>query len=209
MAHRLARFEVRGLEAGGRRKAAVALSVTDIGRGPSLPGISGTRRSSEEAALILTVRASGLGNHAGQWALPGGRLEPGETTDSAALRELREEVDVRVEPDRVLGRLDDFPTRSGFLITPVVVWAGPGVNLAPNPAEVGAAYRIPLSELLRPDAPMLDRIPESRSPVLFMPVGSSLVAAPTAAVLYQFREVCLAGRSTRVSHFEQPRFAWR
>jgi hypothetical protein len=56
---------------------------------------------------------------------------------------------------------------------------------------------------------VLEDIPESDRPVLRMPVGDSWIAAPTAAVLYQFREVAVQGRSTRVAHYEQPVFAWR
>jgi len=109
----------------------------------------------------------------------------------------------------VIGRLDDFVTRSGFVITPVVVWAGAARALAPNPAEVASIHRIPLAEFLRPDAPILDPIEDSVHPVLRMPVGGTWIAAPTAALVYQFREVCLAGRLTRVAHFEQPLFARR
>ena len=109
----------------------------------------------------------------------------------------------------MLGRLDDFTTRSGFVITPVVVWAGAGDALVPNAAEVASIHRIPVDELLRVDAPMLENLPEHEHPVLRMPVGNSWIAAPTAALLYQFRELCLLGRATRVAHFEQPRFAWR
>ncbi|MCA9945823.1 MAG: hypothetical protein KC449_20210, partial [Anaerolineales bacterium] len=70
-------------------------------------------------------------------------------------------------------------------------------------------HRIPLAELLRSDAPILHNIPESKHPVLLMPIGTSWIAAPTAAMLYQFREVCLLGKQTRVAHFEQPYFAWK
>ena len=75
--------------------------------------------------LLITRRATGLRRHSGQWALPGGSREPGESVEETALRELREETGVVVAPDEVLGVLDDFATRSGFLITPVVVWGGP------------------------------------------------------------------------------------
>jgi hypothetical protein len=89
------------------------------------------------------------------------------------------------------------------------VWAGPRDVLVPNPAEVSSVHRIPVSEFLRADAPLLDPVPDGGPPVLRMPVGDNWIAAPTAAVLYQFREVCLLGRATRVAHFEQPAFAWR
>jgi hypothetical protein len=109
----------------------------------------------------------------------------------------------------VLGRLDDFVTRSGCVITPVVVWAGSARALVANPDEVASIHRIPVREFMRPDAPWLDREREDEEPVLRMPVGDSWIAAPTAAVLYQFRELCIAGRPTRVAHFEQPLFARR
>ncbi len=95
------------------------------------------------------------------------------------------------------------------MITPVVVWAGAARGMAPRPGEVQSIHRIPLDELLRPDAPLLDRVDGSLHPVLRMPVGDSWIAAPTAAILYQFSEVCIRGRQTRVAHFEQPAFAWK
>ena len=187
--------------------AAVAIAVVEEGLGADLPGIVSPTRWSSQAALILTRRSAGLGSHAGQWALPGGRIDAGETPEQAALRELDEEVGLRLEASAILGRLDDFATRSGFIITPVVVWAGAARNLTGNPAEVASIHRVPLREFMRPDAPLLDRIEDSEHPVLRMPLGDHSIAAPTAAVLYQFREVCLAGRHTRVAHFEQPLFA--
>ena len=114
-----------------------------------------------------------------------------------------------IEESQVLGRLDDFVTRSGFVMTPIVVWAGRGAKTEPNPGEVASIHRIPLSEFLRQDAPLLEDMAGSEHPVLRMPVGSDYIAAPTAALIYQFREVCLLGRHTRVAHFEQPQFAWR
>jgi 8-oxo-dGTP pyrophosphatase MutT (NUDIX family) len=147
--------------------------------------------------------------HAGQWALPGGRIDEGETPEQAALRELHEEVGLQLGVDSLIGRLDDFVTRSGYVITPVLVWAGAARDMAPNPHEVQSIHRIPVSEFLRADAPMLEKRDDSEQPVLRMPVGDSWIAAPTAAVLYQFRELCLWGRPTRVAHFEQPRFAWK
>jgi 8-oxo-dGTP pyrophosphatase MutT (NUDIX family) len=159
--------------------------------------------------MLLTRRADHLRSHAGQWALPGGRIEPGESAEGAALRELAEEVGLRLAPQAVLGRLDDYATRSGYLITPVVVWAGAARDLRPDPDEVASVHRIPLQEFLRADAPILNQVQGAEHPVLRMPVGERWIAAPTAAFLYQFRELCLRGRPTRVAHFDQPYFAWR
>ena len=191
------------------RWAAVALTITDVGPGACLPGISDTEGWSSEPALILTRRSQRLRSHPGQWALPGGRIDAGETPVHAALREMREEVGVDLPEERVLGVLDDFVTRSGYVMTPVVIWGGGDLVTEANPDEVASIHRIPLTEFTRSDAPRLTQSETSESPILRMPVGSDYIAAPTAAILYQFREVCLLNRHTRVAHFEQPQFAWR
>jgi mutator protein MutT len=189
--------------------AAVAVAITDEGHGAELAGLPESLRWSERAALVLTRRSGRLRSHAGQWALPGGRIDAGETPEQAALRELDEEVGLKLELHDVLGRLDDFVTRSGYVITPVLLWAGAARDMSPNLDEVQSIHRIPVDEFLRADAPMLEQLEHSEHPVLRMPVGDSWIAAPTAAILYQFRELCIQGRPTRVAHFEQPHFAWR
>ena len=159
-------------------------------------------------AFVLTRRASSLRSHRGQWALPGGRCDAGETAVVAALRELHEELGLALGEDHVLGLLDDYPTRSGYLITPVVVWADAGAALTPNPDEVAAAHRIALAEIERGDAFDFTVIPESTRRVIRFRLNGSLIHAPTAAMIYQFSEV-LAGRDTRVAELEQPVFAWK
>jgi hypothetical protein len=105
--------------------------------------------------------------------------------------------------------LDDYPTRSGYLITPLVIWAEQRQPLLPNPEEIASVHRIPLAEIARPDAIDFIAIPESeRRVVVRIRMNGSLVHAPTAAMVYQFHEV-LAGRHTRVADLEQPVFAWR
>ena len=191
----LAGFPRQTIVPDGRKPAAVAvvLLADDEGR----------------ACFLLTRRTASLRTHARQWALPGGRIDSGESIEAAALRELREEVGVALEPTAVLGLLDDYGTRSGFIITPVVLWGGVHADLVPNPAEVAHVYRVPLAELDKPDVPRLIRIPESDRPVIQVPLLESLIHAPTAAVLYQVREVVIHGRPTRVAHFEQPTWAWK
>ena len=136
-------------------------------------------------------------------------MDPGETVAQTALREMHEEVGIEIDEVHVLGCLDDFVTRSGFAITPVVIWGGPNLQAEPNPEEVASIHRIPIKELFRADAPKLRKVKTSEHPILRMPVGRDAIAAPTAALIYQFREVCLSGKETRVAHYEQPRFAWR
>src|SRR5216117_3064758 len=161
----LAAFERQTIAQDGRRPAAVAVVLLDDEEG--------------RACFLLTRRAATLRAHARQWALPGGRIDPGESAEHAALRELREEVGLERDASTVLGLLDDYGTRSGFVITPVVVWGGPGVTLAPNPAEVASVHRVPLADLDRPGVPRLVSIPESDRPVIQVELLSTLVHAPT------------------------------
>jgi 8-oxo-dGTP pyrophosphatase MutT (NUDIX family) len=183
-------------EAGnGLKHAAVAVALVETEPGGA-------------AAFVLTRRTAGLRAHRNQWALPGGRCDDGETPVEAALRELHEEVGLELGADAVLGLLDDYPTRSGYLITPVVAWASGAFELRPSAAEVASVHRIPLADIARPGAFDFIRIPESERRVVRVHIGRHRIHAPTAAVIYQFREL-LAGRTTRVADLEQPVFAWR
>ena len=191
----LGAFDRVALPDDGRRRAAVAEVLLADAEG--------------RACFLITRRAATLRNHTGQWALPGGRIDAGETAEDAALRELREEVGLTLDAAAVLGLLDDYGTRSGYIITPVVVWGGDVGTLVPNPAEVAKIFRVPLDDLEGPDVPRLVSIPESDRPVIQLPLLGTLIHAPTAAVVYQMREVVVHGRATRVNHFEQPVWAWR
>lgn len=223
----LARHERLQLDADGLRHAAVAVVLTDSdpidhddpfepGDDPlrGVPGdvddLDGRMRGvAGGAAFLLCRRAARMNRHAGQWALPGGRLDADETPIDAALRELDEELGLRLHTDSVIGFLDDYVTRSGYLMTPVVLWAGEGVVLSPNPDEVAHAYHIGLHELCRSDSPRFVSIPESDRPVVQIPLSGDLIHAPTGAVLLQLRWVGLEGRlNERVAHLEQPVFAW-
>ncbi len=191
---RFSRLEPRGMT--GLKRAAVAIALVEAGD------------ASGGTALLLTLRASGLRAHSSQWALPGGRCDAGETPVAAALRELQEELGLELGPADVLGQLDDYPTRSGYLITPVVAWAADSAKLAPNPAEVRSVHRIALTDVEQPDAFDFVTIPQSERRVVRFRHAGQFIHAPTAALIYQFREV-LAGRDTRVAELEQPVFAWK
>ena len=157
--------------------------------------------------LLLTRRAAGLRAHAGQWALPGGRRDDGETAIDGALRELAEEVGLELGPDSVLGLLDDYVTRSGYVITPVACWAGPAGHLAGSEAEVASLHEVPLADL--DVEPRLVSIPESDAPVIQLPLLGGYLHAPTAAIVHQFCRIACRGEVHRVAHYEQPVFAWR
>jgi len=202
IAARLAGFDViHRTGAPELKHAAVAIAIVALDE----------KADTLEAAFLLTARAARLRTHSGQLALPGGRVDAGETIEQAALRELSEELGIDLAPTAVVGRLDDYPTRSGYLISPIVVWTPPGTTARPSSAEVAEVYRVPLAELRRRESPEIFAIPESDRPVIRLSLApiEGYVNAPTAAVLYQFREVALEGRPTRVDHFDQPVWAWR
>lgn len=217
----------RVIEVGERRHAAVAIVLVDSVEGedrvdPHQPtsaemdvipggagGLDGRMAGvSGGAAFLLCRRAARLNRHASQWALPGGRVDPGESALDAARRELDEELGVALGDGAVLGLLDDYATRSGYVITPVVLWGGGHLELHPSADEVLAAYRVGLHELLREDSPRFVSIPESDRPVVQVPLGNDLIHAPTGAVLLQLRWLGLEGRDDPVADLEQPVFAW-
>lgn len=230
----LAKHEVREHPLDGRRHAAVGIVVLDsdaekhgydetkIDRMQDLSGIPGIddAASSGEltgkvsgtaggAAILLTRRGSNMSAHARQWALPGGRIDEGETPHEAAFREIHEEVGLDLPSSSLLGRLDDYPTRSGYVISTFVFWADDDAEPVANPDEVASIHRISIRELTRPGSPRFVEIPESTRPVIQVPVGGDLIHAPTGAVMYQFRAVAFDGDAVRVDEFEQPVFAWK
>jgi 8-oxo-dGTP pyrophosphatase MutT (NUDIX family) len=191
---RLDRFPRQHCTAPGRPAAvAVVLVPTDDG----------------QVGFLITRRTARLANHPGQWALPGGRLDDGEAAPDAARRELAEELGLELGPESLVGLLDDYPTRSGFVITPVVLAAPGPVALVPNPAEVAHAYTVPVTDLGLPGTPRFIQIPESDRLVIQVPLLGALIHAPTGAVLHQFHEVVVADRPTRVIDYDQPVWAWR
>ncbi len=190
----LAGFERVAIETEGRRRAAVAIVLAPTPAGP---------------AFLLTRRALHMRRGAGNYALPGGNVDAGEDAVDAARRETDEELGVKLSREAALGLLDDFVTLGGHVVTPVVFWTPEPVSLVPNPEEVHAAWHIPLADLDHPRAPRRVRNPAGGPAILRMFAQGSWVNPPTAAWLYQFREVCLHGRPCRTDGIGQPSWTAR
>lgn len=196
---RLKHFDYRSIKDSALRHAAVVLAIVE------------DDRKLGHASILLTRRPKTIARHSGQYALPGGKVDCGETSVQAALRELHEELGVDADPDGVLGRLDDYPTRSQFRITPIVVWLGSSCALAPNPHEVARVFKISFAELDSEAIPVFEPGVEADRPILCseFPTLGRRMYSPTASIMYQFREVAIRGLSTRVAQYDQPRFAWQ
>lgn len=192
VAARVAGFPRTAADRADLKQAAVAVCVTVHDGRP---------------CLLLTRRAPWLRAHAGQWALPGGRRDAGEAAVDGALRELAEEVGLVLGTGSVLGLLDDYVTRSGYVMTPVVCWAGPTGRLDGSEAEVASVHQVPLADL--DVEPRFVSIPESDAPVIQLPLLGDYLHAPTAAIVHQFCRIACRGEVRRVAHYEQPVFAWR
>ena len=188
----------------------VPIANSDLGRAAVVIAILDTPAAPDACCFLLTRRASKMRQHAGQFALPGGKVDSGESIEQAALRELQEELGISVEAQNILGRLDDYPTRSGFCITPVVVWIDGDVLIKPNPDEVAEVFRIPLREL-QENMVQLENGETPDRPVfsVFLPTIGHQIYAPTAAIIYQFYAAAINGKQTSVANYDEPRFAWK
>ncbi len=183
-----AAFERRAIAAEGRRRAAVAIVVSPA-RG--------------RATYLLTRRALTMRRNAGNYALPGGNVEVGEDAVDAAIRETHEELGVTLARDHLVGLLDDFVTLGGHVVTPVALCTGETLKLKPDPREVHQAWRLPVAQLDLPEAPRFVA-QAAGPPILQMRARHGWINAPTAAWLFQFREVALHGRQTRLDGVGQP-----
>lgn len=103
---------------------------------------------SGDPVILLTERAAHLSAHAGQIALPGGKIEPGETPGQTALREAEEEVALPARAVELVGLTEPYATRTGFLVTPVVGILRAAAQLRPDPGEVAGAFVAPWSYVM-------------------------------------------------------------
>ena len=185
----LQRFERK---AGGGQTAAAVAVVVMHGR--------------QSHCVPVFQRSLALSRHAGQMALPGGRMHEGESPADCAIREAEEELGLALTPQDMLGALDDFDTRSGFTITPLVFWSEAGLSaLKPSPQEVFRIFLLDLAVLRDTVAAAA----EGASAAFSLRFPEFDMFAPTAAMLFQFTQVALNGRECRVADFYQPPFTHR
>ncbi len=108
----------------------------------------------DNPGILLTKRTAAMRRHAGQVSFPGGRIDPGDASaEAAALREAQEEIGLDPALVEVLGRLSDYVTGTGYLVTPVLALVSPGFGTTLSAAEVDAVFELKLSTLLDPAAP--------------------------------------------------------
>jgi 8-oxo-dGTP pyrophosphatase MutT (NUDIX family) len=196
----------------GAARVTISMNMSRFDRIEAASGVSPAAvaillmQSPRELCIPMLQRPTTMSRHAGQMALPGGRSDAGESAEDCAIREVNEELGLTVEHRDILGKLDDFTTRSGFTITPVVVWseANPPA-LRPSQAEVRRLFVVGSEELRQAVAASTP----GASAAFSLRFREVEVFAPTAAILYQFSEVALDGRSCRVADFYQPPFTHR
>lgn len=194
IAANLAAFPRIAMDTAHYRRAAVAILVSPF-RG--------------RQTYVLTRRALTMRRGAGNYALPGGNFDADEDAVAAAVRETREELGVHLDRNDCLGLLDDFLTLGGHVVTPVVLWSSAMLRLRPDPGEVHQVWRLPLAQLDHPGSPRAEPHPDGGEPILRLYARGSWINPPTAAWLYQFREVALHGRWTRVASVGQPSWTAR
>ncbi|MBI36797.1 MAG: CoA pyrophosphatase [Alphaproteobacteria bacterium] len=102
-------------------------------------------------SVLLTRRSMGLSKHAGQISFPGGRIDSFDANPAmAALREVEEEIGVKPDYIDIIGEMDPYQVRTGFIVFPIVGFISNGFELKINPKEVEEVFEVPLSFILDP-----------------------------------------------------------
>ncbi len=105
----------------------------------------------EEPGMLLLHRPSNMRAHPGQIAFPGGKIDPGESAEEAALREAWEELGIKPEQVQIVGKGDVYRAHSGFEITPVIATVPADIEIVPNPTEVAQWFEAPVAHMLHGD----------------------------------------------------------
>jgi 8-oxo-dGTP pyrophosphatase MutT (NUDIX family) len=163
---------------------------TDEGHAPAAVLVPLVERSGG-LSVLLTKRTEHLRSHAGQVAFPGGRADPGELPWQTALREAQEEVGLDPALVEVAGLSDPFWTRTGYVITPVVGFVSPALEVTPNPDEVAEVFEVPFAYLMdvANHQSQMRQFPDGRQvEVWSMPYGEWHIWGVTAMMLKSLHE---------------------
>ena len=145
LTERLAARPARDVEPDGRLPAGVLVPLF-----PDPP---------HRIATLLTLRTQTVRDHKGQVSFPGGvREERDADLLATALREAEEEIGVPPSAVRVVGRLDDCPTLTGYVIRPFVGLLRERPAVRASPVEIERVFTVPLSELSRSGACRFERV---------------------------------------------------
>ncbi len=142
--------------------------------------------------ILLTQRTAHLTDHAGQISFPGGRIEERDRNpEEAALREAFEEVGLPPERVEPVGRLDDYETRTGFIIHPVVALVEPPFPVNPDPFEVAEVFEVPLGFVLdRANHHLEQRVYRGRERQFYvLPYDDRYIWGATAGMLVNLCDV--------------------
>ncbi|BAE52963.1 NTP pyrophosphohydrolase including oxidative damage repair enzyme [Paramagnetospirillum magneticum AMB-1] len=209
----IARRLTDGFDPGGRSDSALEAMVQG---GAVRPGTATTDDSLTPAAVLvplveraegltvmLTKRTAHLAHHPGQISFPGGRLEPEDQGDFAtcALRETEEETGLSRHLVRLLGRLDDYATGTGFIITPLVGVIDPPFTLAPDSFEVAEVFEVPLAFVLDQANHQLQsrEVRGFQRPFWALTWEDRLIWGATAGILVNLSEVLVPRETGRTS----------
>jgi 8-oxo-dGTP pyrophosphatase MutT (NUDIX family) len=146
----------------------------------------------DRTTVLLTRRTEHLAKHPGQISFPGGHMEDEDgTPEETALRETEEEIGLHRRHIDIVGRLDDYETRTGFRVTPVVAMVTPHFDLKPDPHEVAEAFEVPLAFLLDPvNHRRHSRLFEGTEREFYaMPFNENFIWGATAGMLVNLYEV--------------------
>ncbi len=143
----------------------------------------------DELKILLTRRHHEI-SYPGQLCFPGGRADPGDANPQAtALREAREEIDLDPGQVRILGKLGDYHTQSGYRITPIVGIVSPPLNLTPSPREVVEILEVPFSSMTRARNYRIWRTDPARNEAFYaLEIDQVQVTGPTVCLAMGFYE---------------------
>jgi len=134
-------------EAFMEKRAAISISLDDYRQAAVLVPLI---RRSDDWSILFCQRAEDLTLHSGQISFPGGGAEEGETLEQTALRETEEEIGVSSASIRLLGRLDDLVTVSGYVVSPFIGIMPSDAVYVLQTSEIVNTYEVPISVLLSP-----------------------------------------------------------